>query len=142
MPLESGAGFLSQKCVTDTEQSRLLLPCHVFYGQHVPHAVDHAPSTTHTQAELELVRRAVQYILQGNLILCIVLSVPAMLCSPVYGGLVACVCGPSALCCAGSTQDVKWESVQVGQVLQVNDDELFPADLMCLYTALPDKASP
>ncbi|KAL3132559.1 hypothetical protein ABBQ32_009098 [Trebouxia sp. C0010 RCD-2024] len=39
----------------------------------------------------------------------------------------------------GSTQDVKWESVQVGQVLQVNDDELFPADLMCLYTALPDK---
>ena len=43
---------------------------------------------------------------------------------------------------AGSTADVKWESVQVGQVLRVNDDELFPADLMCLYTALPDKASP
>lgn len=36
---------------------------------------------------------------------------------------------------------MKWESVQVGQVLRVNDDELFPADLMCLYTALPDKAS-
>lgn len=29
----------------------------------------------------------------------------------------------------------------MGQVLQVNDDELFPADLLCLYTALPDKAS-
>ena len=49
--------------------------------------------------------------------------------------------GPPAMCCAGSIQDVKWESVQVGQVLQANDDELFPADLMCLYTALPDKAS-
>lgn len=71
------------------------------------------------------------------------LSVSAMLCNTVFMvGLVACVCGPPALCCAGSTQDVKWESVQVGQVLQVNDDELFPADLMCLYTALPDKASP
>ena len=36
---------------------------------------------------------------------------------------------------------MKWESVQVGQVLQVNDDELFPADLLCLYTALPDKVT-
>lgn len=43
---------------------------------------------------------------------------------------------------AGSIEDVKWESVQVGQVLRVNDDELFPADLLCLYTALPDKARP
>ncbi len=34
---------------------------------------------------------------------------------------------------------MKWENVQVGQVLQVKDDELFPADLLCLYTALPDK---
>lgn len=47
----------------------------------------------------------------------------------------------TAFAFAGSIQDIKWESVQVGQVLQVNDDELFPADLMCLYTALPDKAS-
>ena len=43
--------------------------------------------------------------------------------------------------CTGSIEDVKWESVQVGQILQVKDDELFPADLMCLYTALPDKVS-
>lgn len=40
---------------------------------------------------------------------------------------------------AGSIEDTKWENVQVGQVLQVKDDELFPADLLCLYTALPDK---
>ena len=37
---------------------------------------------------------------------------------------------------------MKWENVQVGQVLQVKDDELFPADLLCLYTALPDRVSP
>ena len=43
---------------------------------------------------------------------------------------------------AGTIEDTKWESVQVGQVLQVKDDELFPADLMCLYTALPDKVTP
>lgn len=36
---------------------------------------------------------------------------------------------------------MKWENVQVGQVLRVNDDELFPADLLCLYTALPDKVT-
>lgn len=42
---------------------------------------------------------------------------------------------------AGSIEDMKWENVQVGQVLQVKDDELFPADLMCLYTALPDKVT-
>ena len=57
----------------------------------------------------------------------------------------AASCGRSSaltvLAFAGSVQDIKWESVQVGQVLQVNDDELFPADLLCLYTALPDKAS-
>ena len=47
----------------------------------------------------------------------------------------------TVLAFAGSIQDIKWESVQVGQVLRVNDDELFPADLLCLYTALPDKAS-
>ncbi|DBA65766.1 hypothetical protein WJX79_001197 [Trebouxia sp. C0005] len=39
----------------------------------------------------------------------------------------------------GSVEDMKWENVQVGQVLQVKDDELFPADLLCLYTALPDR---
>ena len=40
---------------------------------------------------------------------------------------------------AGSTTDVKWKDVKVGQVLQVRDDELFPADLLCLYSSLPDR---
>ena len=31
-----------------------------------------------------------------------------------------------------------WREVKVGQVLRVNDDELFPADLLCLASALPD----
>ena len=30
--------------------------------------------------------------------------------------------------------------MRVGQVLRVQDDELFPADLLCLHSALPDKA--
>ena len=40
---------------------------------------------------------------------------------------------------AGSSKDVKWERIKVGQVLKVQDNELFPADLLCLYTSLPDK---
>ena len=40
---------------------------------------------------------------------------------------------------AGSSKDVKWEKIKVGQVLKVQDNELFPADLLCLYTSLPDK---
>lgn len=48
---------------------------------------------------------------------------------------------PDCCCETGSIEDMKWENVQVGQVLQVKDDELFPADLLCLYTALADKAS-
>jgi magnesium-transporting ATPase (P-type) len=39
----------------------------------------------------------------------------------------------------GSTSDITWRDVRVGQVLHVRDDELFPADLLCLYSALPDK---
>eukprot|EP00891_Asterochloris_glomerata_P000836 jgi/Astpho2/836/Aster-00685 len=39
----------------------------------------------------------------------------------------------------GSSKDVKWERIKVGQVLKVQDNELFPADLLCLYTSLPDK---
>lgn len=31
-----------------------------------------------------------------------------------------------------------WREVKVGQILRVNDDELFPADLLCLSSALPD----
>ena len=41
---------------------------------------------------------------------------------------------------AGSHRDIAWRDVRVGQVLRVQDDELFPADLLCLHSALPDKA--
>ena len=41
---------------------------------------------------------------------------------------------------AGSTTDITWRDVKVGQVLQVRDNELFPADLLCLYSALPDRS--
>lgn len=37
-------------------------------------------------------------------------------------------------------QDIKWRDVRVGHILRVDDDELFPADLLCLYSALPDHA--
>ncbi|KAK9810005.1 hypothetical protein WJX72_003251 [[Myrmecia] bisecta] len=39
----------------------------------------------------------------------------------------------------GSEQDVPWRDIKVGQILKVKDGELFPADLLCLYSALPDK---
>jgi len=32
-----------------------------------------------------------------------------------------------------------WTDVKVGDFLMVKDDELFPADLVCIYSALPDK---
>ena len=41
---------------------------------------------------------------------------------------------------AGSSRDIAWRDVRVGQVLRVQDEELFPADLLCLHSALPDKA--
>ena len=41
---------------------------------------------------------------------------------------------------AGSHRDIAWRDVKVGQVLRVQDDELFPADLLCLHSALEDKA--
>lgn len=44
--------------------------------------------------------------------------------------------------CVGTVTDITWKDVRVGQVVQVNDDELFPADLMCLYSALPDRLIP
>lgn len=40
----------------------------------------------------------------------------------------------------GSVKDIKWRDVRVGHILRVDDDELFPADLLCLYSALPDHA--
>ena len=39
---------------------------------------------------------------------------------------------------AGSISDISWTEVEVGNVIVVYDDELFPADLMCLYSELAD----
>lgn len=41
---------------------------------------------------------------------------------------------------AGSTQDIKWRDVRVGHILKVEDEELFPADLLCMFSALEDQA--
>ena len=60
----------------------------------------------------------------------------ALMCKQVLMGLP----GKSiAIFCSGSTVDISWRDVRVGQVLQVRDDELFPADLLCIYSALPDR---
>ncbi|CAK0743492.1 hypothetical protein CVIRNUC_001474 [Coccomyxa viridis] len=40
----------------------------------------------------------------------------------------------------GTIQDIKWRDVRVGHILKVEDEELFPADLLCLYSALEDDA--
>ena len=42
---------------------------------------------------------------------------------------------------AGSFAEVTWRDVKVGEVVRVLDDELFPADLVCLHSALPDKVA-
>ncbi|GAB4813241.1 hypothetical protein N2152v2_000287 [Parachlorella kessleri] len=39
----------------------------------------------------------------------------------------------------GSVTDMAWTDVKVGDFLMVKDDELFPADMVCIYSALPDK---
>jgi phospholipid-transporting ATPase len=39
----------------------------------------------------------------------------------------------------GSVVDVSWTDVRVGDLVVVRDDELFPADLLCLHSALPDR---
>lgn len=39
---------------------------------------------------------------------------------------------------AGSITDIPWTDVKVGDALVVRDDELFPADMICLYSKLPD----
>ena len=36
-------------------------------------------------------------------------------------------------------QDITWRDVKVGQLLVVKDDELFPADLLCLWSELPER---
>ena len=38
----------------------------------------------------------------------------------------------------GSVQDIPWTDVRVGDAIVVRDDENFPADLLCLYSALAD----
>lgn len=38
----------------------------------------------------------------------------------------------------GKVTDKKWEDVKVGEILQVYDEESFPADLLCIYSDLPD----
>ena len=40
---------------------------------------------------------------------------------------------------AGSVTDIPWTDVKVGDAILVRDEELFPSDLICLYSALPDK---
>ena len=40
---------------------------------------------------------------------------------------------------AGSVKDVTWKDVAVGQLLVVRDEELFPADLLCLHSELPER---
>lgn len=42
---------------------------------------------------------------------------------------------------AGSVADIAWTDVRVGDFILVKDDELFPADMACIYSALPDKVS-
>eukprot|EP01025_Chloroclados_australasicus_P031044 TRINITY_DN3132_c0_g4_i1.p1 TRINITY_DN3132_c0_g4~~TRINITY_DN3132_c0_g4_i1.p1 ORF type:complete len:1356 (-),score=176.40 TRINITY_DN3132_c0_g4_i1:580-4509(-) len=38
----------------------------------------------------------------------------------------------------GQIANVPWKEVKVGDILMVQDDELVPADLVCLYSHLPD----
>ncbi|EFN58106.1 hypothetical protein CHLNCDRAFT_20630, partial [Chlorella variabilis] len=38
----------------------------------------------------------------------------------------------------GDVKDIPWTDVRVGDVIVVRDNELFPADLMCLYSSLPE----
>lgn len=44
------------------------------------------------------------------------------------------------LCCsfAGKKNKIKWKDIKVGDIIKVEDDELFPADLLCLNTGLQD----
>jgi len=38
----------------------------------------------------------------------------------------------------GSTMEVRWRDLKVGNIVKVADDELIPADLLCLHSELPD----
>ena len=39
---------------------------------------------------------------------------------------------------SGALTKANWKDLKVGQIVKVLDDELFPADLLCLKTGLPD----
>lgn len=39
----------------------------------------------------------------------------------------------------GEGKTVKWREIRVGDIVKVKDDELFPADILCLKTGLKDK---
>lgn len=39
----------------------------------------------------------------------------------------------------GSIKDIQWSDVQVGNLLLVRDDELLPADILCLYSDIPER---
>ena len=45
---------------------------------------------------------------------------------------------PGCMHSAGSTSDIKWSGVKVGQLLKVMSDEDIPADLLTLHCALED----
>ena len=46
-------------------------------------------------------------------------------------------------CAAGhggwKEEQIRWSGVKVGDMLKVQDGELFPADLLCLHCALPEQ---
>lgn len=39
---------------------------------------------------------------------------------------------------AGKTVETKWRHVHVGDIVEVHDNEDFPADLLCLHCQLED----
>lgn len=41
--------------------------------------------------------------------------------------------------CLGTEEEVRWRDIKVGDLVKVLDDELFPADILCLKTGLRDK---
>jgi P-type E1-E2 ATPase len=43
------------------------------------------------------------------------------------------------MCGDGAFREVQWRAVRVGDVVMVRDDEEVPADLLCVYAALPER---
>jgi phospholipid-transporting ATPase len=43
------------------------------------------------------------------------------------------------MCGDGAFRDVAWRTVRVGDMVLVRDDEELPADLLCVYAALPER---